>query len=60
MLKSSLCDYSNAYILVTGTISLAAAAGNDADNKNLKVVFKNVLQKHQDVYGNIKDMNHLW
>ena len=31
MLKSSLCDYSDAHILVKGTISVAAQAG---DNKN--------------------------
>ena len=44
MLKSSLCDYSDAYILVKGTISVnntaaaaaaaAAAAINNDDKKN--------------------------
>ena len=37
MLKSSLCDYSDAYILFSGTIS----AQNRADNTNKKVIFKN-------------------
>ena len=35
VIKSSLCDYSNAYILVTGDIT---ATGGDA---NTKVAFKN-------------------
>ena len=43
MLKSSLCDYSDAYILVKGTISVTntAAAGVAANNTNKKVIFKN-------------------
>ena len=45
MLKSSLCDYSDAYILVKGKITIAGA-GNDvaarqADERNKGVVFKN-------------------
>ena len=44
MLKSSLCDYSDAYILVRGTITVpnTAAADADANNTNKKVIFKNV------------------
>ena len=43
MLKSNLCDYSDAYILVKGTISAnnTAAAGAAANNTNKKVIFKN-------------------
>ena len=43
MLKSSLCDYSDAYILVKGTISVnnTAAAGAAVNNTNKKVIFKN-------------------
>ena len=43
MLKSSLCDYSDAYILVKGTITVnnTAAAGAAANNTNKKVTFKN-------------------
>ena len=43
MLKSSLCDYSDAYILVKGTISAnnTAAAGAVVNNDNRKVIFKN-------------------
>ena len=43
MLKSSLCDYSDAYILVKGTIHVnsTAAQGAAANNTNKKVIFKN-------------------
>ena len=43
MLKSSLCGYSDAYILVKGTISVnnTAAEGAGANNTNKKVIFKN-------------------
>ena len=42
-LRSSLCDYSDAYILVKGNISVnnTAAAGAAANNINKKVIFKN-------------------
>ena len=45
MLKSSLCDYSDAYILVKRTISVnnIAAAGANANNTNKKVIFKNCV-----------------
>ena len=43
MIKSSLCDYSDAYIHVKGTIIVnnTADAGADANNSNKKVIFKN-------------------
>ena len=43
MLRSSLRDYSDAYILVKETITVnnTAAAGADANNVNKKVIFKN-------------------
>ena len=43
MLRSSLCDYSDAYILVKGNISVnnTAAAAAAANNTNEKVIFKN-------------------
>ena len=45
MLKSSLCDYSDAYILVKGKITIAGAgadaAARQADERNKSVVFKN-------------------
>ena len=42
-LRSSLCDYSDAYILVKGNISVnnTAGAGANANNTNKKVIFKN-------------------
>ena len=43
MLRSSLCDYSDAYILVTGNIRVynTDAAGDAAKNTNKKVIFQN-------------------
>ena len=43
MLKSSLCDYSDAYIVVKGTISVhnTAADGAAVNNNDRKVIFKN-------------------
>ena len=43
VLRSSLCDYSDAYILVKGNISVnnTAADGAAANNTNKKVIFKN-------------------
>ena len=45
MLKSSLCDYSDAYIFVKGTITItgagADAAARQADERDKGVSFKN-------------------
>ena len=43
MLRSSLCDYSDAYILIKGNITVnnTAANGATANNTNKKVIFKN-------------------
>ena len=43
ILKSSLCDYSNAYILVKGTIPVddTSAAGATVNKTNKKIIFKN-------------------
>ena len=45
MLKSSLCDNSDAYILVKGTITITGvgddAAARQADERNKGVIFKN-------------------
>ena len=43
MLRSSLCDYSDAYILIKGNISVnnTAAESAAANNINKKVIFKN-------------------
>ena len=43
MTRSSLCDYSDVYILVKGTITVTntAAAGAAPNNRNKKVIFKN-------------------
>ena len=47
MLKSSLCDYSDAYILVKGTITITGAgadgAARQADERDKCVAFKNCV-----------------
>ena len=40
ILKSILCDYSDAYILVSGTITVAEVAAGEGNN-NIQVVCKN-------------------
>ena len=46
MLRSSLCDYSNAYIHIKGTITVNNTAGQGAaaTNTNKKVIFKTCAQ----------------
>ena len=43
MIRSSLCDYSDAYILAKGAITVlnTATAGAAVNNNNKKVIFKN-------------------
>ena len=43
MIRSNLCDYSDAYILVEGTITVSntAAAGLAVNDTNKKLIFKN-------------------
>ena len=43
MTRSSLCDYSDAYILVKGTITVpnTIAAGAAVNNTNKEVIFRN-------------------
>ena len=66
MLKSSLCDYSDAYILVKGTITVnnTSAAGAAANNTNKKVIFKNcapftncISEINNTQIDNAKDIN---
>ena len=41
VLRSSLYDYSDAYILVKGTITVAQETAAAPNNANKKVIFKN-------------------
>ena len=45
MLRSSLCDYSDAYILVNGTVIITGVGADDAakrlDESNKGITFKN-------------------
>ena len=40
MLRSSLCDYSDTYIIVSGTVTVAALAAGRGNN-HIQVVFEN-------------------
>ena len=42
MLRSSSCDYADAYILVSGTITAKALAAGGGNN-DMQIVFKNLL-----------------
>ena len=63
MLKSSLCNYSDAYMLVKGYITVANTAAADADaNKN--VIFKNyapftncITKISNSQVDNVKDLD---
>ena len=66
MLKSSLCDYSDAYNFVKGTISVnnTAAAGAAVNNGDKKVIFKNgaqftncISEINNTQVGNAKDID---
>ena len=66
MLKSSLCDYSDAYILLKGTISVnnIAAQGAAVNNTNKKVIFKNcapftncISEINNMLIDNVKDID---
>ena len=41
MLRSSLCDYNDAYKLATGTIPVVAQPGDNSKNANKNQYFKN-------------------
>ena len=70
MLRSSLCDYSDAYILVKRRITItgepdgADAAARQADKKDKEVIFKNCApfinfksEIHNTEIDNAKDTN---
>ena len=68
MLKSSLCGYSDAYILVKGTITIngrgADAAARQADERDKGVIFKNcapfincISEINNTQIGNAKDID---
>ena len=66
MLRSSLCDYRDAYVLVN---CISKISNKEKDNaKDIVVVMPmynlteysdNYIRKHQEVYSNTIEMNHL-
>ena len=62
MLKSSLCDYSDAYILVSGTITVVGARADDAarvtDGKNEQTAFTDCITEINNTQvDNAKDLD---
>ena len=55
MLKSSLCDYSDAYILVNRRITIIGVgddpAARQADGRNKGVIFKSCAKKCLKIYS---------
>ena len=47
MIRSNLCDYINAYVIVSGTITITVSGDHDAakwaDGRNKGVIFKNCV-----------------
>ena len=63
MLKPSLCDYSDPYMLVSGAITVAALEAGEGNN-NIQVVLKNCApftncksEKYNAQIDNAKDIN---
>ena len=54
MLKSILCHYSDTYILVKGTIRVAAQAGENLNNAN-----KEVLENYAPFTDCISEINNM-
>ena len=64
MLNSSVCANSDAYILLKGTISIAAKAGDNPKNRDKEVVFTNcapftdcITQINNTHIDNVKDID---
>ena len=66
MLRSDLCDFSNAYVLVKGTITVTAPEGQDQlrDKKNRPLVLKNnasfiscIAKINGELIENVEDLD---
>ena len=68
MLKLSLCDYRDAYILIKGVIRITRAGADDTarqvDGKNGQVIFKScvpftacISKRNNIQFGNAKDLD---
>ena len=64
MLNLSLCDYSDAYILVKGTISITKQTKANPNNDNKEIVFKNcapftdcISERNNTQIDNVKDID---
>ena len=59
MIRSNLCDYSDAYILAKGTVTVSntAAAGKAVNNTNEKVNLKIVLEINNTQVGDARKID---
>ena len=64
MLRSDLCDYSDAYIVVKGTIDLLAAAANENDKAEKNIAFGNnapfrscISKINSTLINNVEDLD---
>ena len=64
MLRSDLCDYSDAYIVAKGTIDLLAAAANENNKAEKNFAFKNnspfrscISKINNSLIGNAEDLD---
>ena len=62
MLRSSLCNYSDGYILVKETITVAPATAGAPNNANKKIIFKNFVSFTKCISRinstNVDDISH--
>ena len=59
MLRSSLCDYSDAYILVSGTIMITGAGVDDAIKQSDKIDKRGIFKNCATLNKNNDAMNHI-
>ena len=60
MLRSSLCDYSDAYILVSGTITITGGPEDAAlTAKKMKFPIKDFFSKCDQIRRNLRIWSHL-
>ena len=64
MLRSDLCDYSDAYIVVKGTIDLLVAAANENDKAEKNIAFGNnapfrscISKINSTLINNVEDLD---
>ena len=61
MLKSDLCEYSDVYILISGTITITANEENNrTDGRNREVIFRNYAPFVECTINLLNHAKHLY